>query len=50
MSASGSCASFAEIVVEAICSHADYMKIPRDTPLKRSIYACDELVGLSAPA
>jgi putative nucleotidyltransferase with HDIG domain len=32
-------------IVEAICSHADYMKIPRDTPLKRSIYACDELVG-----
>jgi len=32
-------------VVEAICSHADYMKIPRDTPLKKAIYACDELVG-----
>jgi putative nucleotidyltransferase with HDIG domain len=32
-------------VVEAICSHADYMHIPRDTPLKRAIYACDELVG-----
>jgi predicted hydrolase (HD superfamily) len=31
--------------VEAICSHADYMKIPRDTPLKKAIYACDELVG-----
>jgi len=36
---------FAEVVVEAICSHADYMKIPRDTPLKKAIYACDELVG-----
>ena len=36
---------FAEVIVEAICSHADYMKIPRDTPLKKSIYACDELVG-----
>jgi predicted hydrolase (HD superfamily) len=34
-----------EVIVEAICSHADYMKIPRDTPLKKSIYACDELVG-----
>jgi putative nucleotidyltransferase with HDIG domain len=32
-------------IVEAICSHAEYMKIPRDTPLKKAIYACDELVG-----
>ena len=36
---------YPEEIVEAICSHADYMKIPRDTPLKRSIYACDETVG-----
>jgi putative nucleotidyltransferase with HDIG domain len=36
---------FAEEMVEAIQSHADYMKIPRDTPLKQAIYACDELVG-----
>jgi predicted hydrolase (HD superfamily) len=36
---------YAEEMVEAIQSHADYMKIPRDTPLKRAIYACDELVG-----
>jgi putative nucleotidyltransferase with HDIG domain len=32
-------------IIEAICSHADYMNIPRDTPLKKAIYACDELVG-----
>ncbi len=32
-------------IVEAICSHADYMGIARDTPLKQAIYACDELVG-----
>src|SRR5258705_3168212 len=32
-------------IVEAICSHADYMNIPRDTPLKKAIYACDEMVG-----
>jgi putative nucleotidyltransferase with HDIG domain len=36
---------FPEEVVLAICSHADYMGIPRDTPLRRAIYACDELVG-----
>jgi len=34
-----------EEIVEAVCSHADYMNIPRDTPLKKAIYACDELVG-----
>jgi putative nucleotidyltransferase with HDIG domain len=36
---------FPEEIVEAICSHADYMNIPRDTPLKKAIYACDELTG-----
>src|SRR3954452_10609986 len=34
-----------EDVIEAVASHADYMKIPRDTPLKKAIYACDEAVG-----
>jgi predicted hydrolase (HD superfamily) len=34
-----------EEIVEAVASHADYMQIARDTPLKKSIYACDELVG-----
>jgi predicted hydrolase (HD superfamily) len=36
---------YAEEMVQTIQSHADYMKIPRDTPMKRAIYACDELVG-----
>jgi putative nucleotidyltransferase with HDIG domain len=36
---------YSEEIIEAICSHADYMNIPRDTPLKKAIYACDELVG-----
>ena len=36
---------YPEEIVEAICSHADYMHIPRDTPLKKAIYACDEMVG-----
>ena len=34
-----------EEVVLAVASHADYMKIPRDTPLRKAIYACDEAVG-----
>ena len=32
-------------MIETIQSHADYMKIPRDTPMKKAIYACDELTG-----
>jgi putative nucleotidyltransferase with HDIG domain len=32
-------------MVETIQSHADYMKLPRDTPIKKAIYGCDELVG-----
>ena len=32
-------------MVEAIQSHADFMHIARDTPMKRAIYACDELTG-----
>ena len=36
---------FPEEIVEAICSHADYMHIPRDTPLKKALFACDELSG-----
>ena len=36
---------YPEEIVLAICSHADYMGIPRDTPLRKAIYACDELVG-----
>jgi putative nucleotidyltransferase with HDIG domain len=36
---------YPEEIIAGICSHADYMNIPRDTPLKKAIYACDELVG-----
>jgi len=36
---------YPEEIVLAICSHADYMNIPRDSPLRKAIYACDELVG-----
>ena len=32
-------------VIEAILSHANHLGLPRDTPLKRSLFACDELSG-----
>ncbi len=32
-------------VVEAVLSHADHTGVPRDTPLKKVLFACDELSG-----
>ncbi|MGN6797089.1 MAG: HD domain-containing protein [Gaiellaceae bacterium] len=32
-------------VIDAILSHANHLDVPRDTPLKRSLFACDELSG-----
>ena len=34
-----------EEMVRTIESHANYMNVPRDTPMKKAIFACDELVG-----
>ncbi len=36
---------FDETFRDAIMSHADYTKIPRDTLLKKTLAACDELAG-----
>jgi putative nucleotidyltransferase with HDIG domain len=36
---------YSEDVIEAILSHANHLGLPRDTPLKRSLFACDELSG-----
>jgi len=32
-------------IIQAILSHADYMNVPRETPLQKTLYACDELAG-----
>ena len=34
-----------EEVVETVLSHAEHLSIPRDTQLKRTLFACDELAG-----
>ena len=34
-----------EEVVESVLSHAEHLEMPRDTPLKRTLFACDELAG-----
>jgi putative nucleotidyltransferase with HDIG domain len=36
---------YPEEVIEAILSHAEHLSLPRDTPLKRTLFACDELAG-----
>jgi len=36
---------YPEEVVEAVLSHAEHLGMPRDTPLKRILFACDELSG-----
>src|ERR671917_2725215 len=36
---------WAEEVVEAVLSHAEHLALPRDTPLKKTLFACDELSG-----
>jgi putative nucleotidyltransferase with HDIG domain len=47
---------YPEEVVEAVLSHAEHLNLPRDTLLKKTLFACDELsgfvhaVGLVRPA
>ena len=36
---------YSDEVIDAILSHAKHLSVPRDTPLKRSLFACDELSG-----
>src|SRR5881392_517353 len=34
-----------EDVVEGVLSHGSHLGLPRDTPLKKTLFACDELAG-----
>lgn len=36
---------YPEELIQAILSHADYMNVPRQTPLQKALFACDELAG-----
>jgi len=36
---------YPEEMIEAILSHADHLHLPRDTRLKKTLFACDELSG-----
>ena len=36
---------YPEEVVEGVLSHAEHLGLPRDTLMKRTLFACDELTG-----
>jgi putative nucleotidyltransferase with HDIG domain len=36
---------YPEEVIEAVLSHAEHLELPRDTQLKKTLFACDELSG-----
>ena len=36
---------YPEELIEAVLSHAEHLRMPRDTALKRTLFACDELSG-----
>ncbi|HET9675153.1 MAG TPA: HD domain-containing protein [Gaiellaceae bacterium] len=36
---------YPEELIEAVLSHAEHLSMPRDTPLKKTLFACDELSG-----
>jgi putative nucleotidyltransferase with HDIG domain len=36
---------YPEDVIEGVLSHAEHLQLQRDTPLKRTLFACDELSG-----
>ena len=36
---------YPEVVIEGVLSHAEHLAMPRDTLLKKALFACDELSG-----
>jgi putative nucleotidyltransferase with HDIG domain len=36
---------YPEALVESVLSHAEHLSMPRDTQLKKTLFACDELAG-----
>jgi putative nucleotidyltransferase with HDIG domain len=36
---------YPEVVIEGVLSHAEHLGLPRDTLLKKTLFACDELSG-----
>ncbi|HTF45195.1 MAG TPA: HD domain-containing protein [Terriglobales bacterium] len=36
---------YSEEIRKAILSHAEYTGVPRDTPMEKALFACDELAG-----
>ena len=36
---------YPEELIEAVLSHAEHLELPRDTSLKKTLFACDELAG-----
>jgi putative nucleotidyltransferase with HDIG domain len=36
---------YPEVLIEGVLSHAEHLAMPRDTPLKKTLFACDELSG-----
>jgi putative nucleotidyltransferase with HDIG domain len=37
--------SYPEELIESVLSHAEHLAMPRDTDLKKALFACDELAG-----
>jgi putative nucleotidyltransferase with HDIG domain len=36
---------YPEELIESVLSHAEHLELPRDTDLKKALFACDELAG-----